>query len=161
MGGSPVKHPSARQRRNRASTNTVLHVAQPDEDVFIPKLYRHPSEEGWDPLTLRWWVEVWRSPMRTEFTDADREGLMMLALVVNDFFTARNPRERLLSLAEVRLQSVRYGLSPIDRRRLQWEVEHTDEAVRRGRRQRGEAAAAVPVPAAQSEDPRAGLYDVG
>jgi len=36
--------------------------------------------------------------------------------------------------AEIRLQGVRFGLSPIDRRRLQWEIEHTEEAQHRGQR---------------------------
>jgi hypothetical protein len=158
--GPLPKNPSARQRRNRASTNTLLHVAGPEDEIDIPKLFRHPHEDGWHQLTLHWWVEVWRSPMRTEFTDADREGLMMLAMIVNDFFTAKSARDRLFALAEVRLQSVRFGLSPIDRRRLQWEVERTDEAQRRGRRQRSQETPKIPDTPVVAEDPRAGLYGV-
>ena len=52
--------------------------------------------------------------------------------------------------AEIRQQSVRFGLSPIDRRRLQWEVEKGEQATERTskRRQHKEAS---------SKDPREAL----
>lgn len=91
--------------------------------------------------------------MAPEYDDSDRHGLNMLAVLVNDYWFAETSRERMQLLAEVRQQSQRYGLSPIDRRRLQWEIERTDEAQQKGTRRR---AAAAKKPAGGT-DPRAVL----
>jgi hypothetical protein len=49
---------------------------------------------------------------------------------------AESGRERAALSAEIRLQRQCFGLSPIDRRRLQWEIERTEEAQEKGRKRR-------------------------
>ena len=71
-------------------------------------------------MTRAWWADLWASPMAPEYDDSDRHGLLMLAALVDDLWRAKTARDRLAAAAEVRLQGARYGLSPIDRRRLQW-----------------------------------------
>ncbi len=150
MPGPVPKDPSARQRRNRTSTAAVL-TAQTGAEV---------PELGLDvlPRTAAWWRDVWTSPMAGEFDATDYHGLAMLAALVDAFWrAATNPSplaDPLKLLAEIRQQSQRYGLSPIDRRRLQWEIERTEEARAHGERRR---SAGRP---ASSGDPRATLRAV-
>jgi hypothetical protein len=115
------KHPSARARVNKTSTAAKLKAADP---VAIPEL---PPNRPWHPQTTEWWADVWRSPMASEFDQSDVHGMLMLAVLVDDFWL--EPSTGLAS--EIRLQGQRFGLSPLDRRRLQWEIEKVDEAVDR------------------------------
>jgi hypothetical protein len=95
--------------------------------------------------------------MAPEYTDVDIHGLYGLAVIVNDFWNARTAKDRQAASAEIRLQSIRFGLSPMDRRRLQWEVEKTDEAQAKGRKRRRDEAPPEPSPAptGDAQDPRA------
>jgi hypothetical protein len=86
--------------------------------------------------------------MAPEYDSSDFHGLLLLAVLMNDFWL--HPSTALA--AEIRLQRQCFGLTPIDRRRLQWEIERTDEAQTRGEKRR---AAARPKPTAV--DPRSVL----
>lgn len=79
----------------------------------IPVRHAHPR-------TQAWWRSVWTSPMAGQYTAPDVEGIAMLCLVVEDFWRADTTTARREAAAEIRQQSQRFGLSPIDRRRLQW-----------------------------------------
>ncbi len=70
------------------------------------------------------------------------------------------PAERLLAdgreaAQEIRLQAQRYGLSPMDRRRLQWEIERADEAQARGHRRAARQVGSGSEPRGRLVDPRA------
>src|SRR4051812_18369846 len=159
------KHLSARARRNRAPGAAVLTLREPDGEVEIPKLPRIP-DPGWHQLTIRWWVDVWSSPMSPEYDGSDVHGLFLLARLVDDYGHAESTSARIRIAGEIRLQSVRFGLSPIDRRRLQWEIERTEEAQEKGRKRtarqadQGDTGNAPTVGAAGRSDPRAILRDV-
>ena len=147
MPGPAPKDPSARARRNKASTKATI---QADSAIVAPEL----PEYDWHPMTLEWWRDLWASPMAPEYDDSDRHGLFKLAMLTNDFWTAGTAKERKEALAEIRMQEQRYGLSPMDRRRLQWEIEKSEEAVERGAKRRTTAKASTP----QSKgDPRSVL----
>jgi len=137
------KHPSTRARRNKTSTNAVLTA---EHDVKAPPL---PRGVDWHPMTRSWWKDIWASPMAPEFVQADNHGLFALALLTNDFWLAETPSARSSLAAEIRLQGQRYGLSPIDRRRLQWEIEKTEDAIARGSQRKP-----APQPRPQGADPR-------
>lgn len=151
MPGPQPKDPSTRARRNKVSTSATLKA---DAAIVAPEL---PEYHGWHPMTLEWWRDIWASPMAPEFDESDRHGLFMLAMVVDDFWTAESATSRKEAAAEIRLQSQRFGLSPMDRRRLQWEIERTDEAQAKGERRRSNAERK---PAEAGDDPRKGLYAV-
>lgn len=135
------KDPSTRQRRNKAATRTTLHAVH---DVEAPAL---PKGRRWRKATKDWWADVWASPMAPEYDSSDVHGLFVLAALVDEFWAA--PSTALAS--EIRLQRQAYGLSPIDRRRLEWSIDRGDEAVERTRERQ---AARTPKPA---EDPRNSL----
>jgi hypothetical protein len=112
------KDPSTRARRNKvagARTLTVVH------DVEIPAL---PAEREWHPLTESWWDDIWSSPMAPEFDQSDVHGLFVLAMLVDAFWV--EPSTALAG--EIRLQRQCFGLTPIDRRRLQWEIDRGEQA---------------------------------
>jgi hypothetical protein len=70
--------------------------------------------------------------MASEYLDADMQGgLYLLADLHQLRWTLRDSTALKEIAGEIRLQEVRFGLSPIDRRRLQWEVEKGDQAVER------------------------------
>src|SRR5688572_16253184 len=69
-------------------------------------------------------MHAWASPMATQWLETDIDALGRLALLWDEFY--RKPTA--LLMAEIRLQEGRFGLSPLDRSRLQWEVARGAEA---------------------------------
>ncbi|MBG6141121.1 phage terminase small subunit [Longispora fulva] len=150
MPALPKRNPARRNRSATAATLSAVH------DVAAPEL---PAGRAWHEQTVAWWADIWASPMAPEFDPSDLHGLLALAALVDDFWNADTARERAALAGEIRLQRQCFGLSPIDRRRLQWEIERTDEAVDKGRRRR--AADPVPSPPpGPDDDPRALLHAV-
>jgi len=143
MSGPPPKDPALRQRRNKVVTAAEFETVE-QARAGAPPLGEHPEGNDWHPRTVEWWRRVWASPMREEFLRADEDGLCMLATLVDQFW--RDPSAKLA--AEIRLQRQCYGLTSLDRRRLQWEVKRVEEAER--------PRAAKPK-AKSVEDPRAAL----
>lgn len=141
----PVMPKRSPARRNRSTTRATL-VADPE--IVTPDL----PARSWHEQTLAWWADVWASPMAPEYDESDVHGLIMLAVLVDEFW--RKPTWT--TAAEIRLQRQCFGLTPIDRRRLQWEIEKADEAQARGAKRR---TASKP-PAASSGDPFAALRAV-
>lgn len=148
MRGPAPKHPSTRARRNKTSTAATLRA---DASIVAPEL----PERDWHPMTLAWWRDLWASPMAPEYDESDRHGLFKLAMLQDDFWSAESAKERKEAAAEIRLQEQRFGLSPIDRRRLQWEIERTEDAVAKGSRRRASQGAQK-----SKGDPRATLRAV-
>lgn len=142
--GPPPKPAATRQRSNKPTTAAKFETSELEQKA--PALGRHPVKGvRWHERTRRWWREVWESPMAPEFLRADTDGLLMLAALIDRFWW--EPSAPLA--AEIRLQRQCYGLTPIDRRRLQWEIVRVRDAQQRPPR-RG-------VPQLPPGDPRAAL----
>lgn len=146
MPGPMPKPAGLRQRQNKHSTRALLPTETASADAEVPPLPTLAHRKKWHAMVLQWWDAVWRSPMAGEYLSADKEGLFLLARLHQDFWTATDHRVRHQAAAEIRQQGVRFGLSPIDRRRLQWEVEKGDQAAERTskRRQVRQASAKDP-----------------
>jgi hypothetical protein len=84
--------------------------------------------------------------MAEEYLDADIHGLYILADLVDAYWRAPT----LQLAAEIRQQRQCFGLTPIDRRRLQWEVKRVDPE------RKAKPAQNVPEapPAQRADDPR-------
>lgn len=145
MPALPKRSPA---RRNRSATAATL--TRPKGRIKVPDL-PPAGERDWHPLTMAWWRDVWRSPMAPEYDDSDVHGLYLLAALVNDFWW--KPSKEIA--AEIRLHRQCFGLSPIDRRRLQWEIERTEDAQERGAKRR--ARTKQDPAAGTGDDPRAAL----
>ena len=133
------KDPALRQRRNKPNAQATL----PAEGQRRRKAPPLPANRVWSELTLAWWRDVWHSPMAEEFLKSDVHGLYQLAELVNRFW--EEPSTALA--AEIRLQRQCFGLTPIDRRRLQWEVERVESVTRK-------RPPEAPRAAAPADDPR-------
>lgn len=140
----PKKHASTRARANRASTAATLSDGR---TVIRPEL---PARD-WHPLTEAWWDDLWASPMAAEYHSSDRHGLFILAALVDQFWT--EPDQKLAS--EIRLQRQAFGLTPYDRRRLEWTIETAEEAKDRGVQRTQRQASSVQPP--RGDDPRLAL----
>lgn len=144
MPALPKRNPA---RRNKSTTRATL-VA--DHDVEAPKL----PTRLWHEQTRAWWRDVWSSPMAPEYDDSDKHGLFALAVLVDDFWESDDAKLRKEIASEIRQQRQCFGLTPIDRRRLQWEIERSEDAQDRGRKRR------PPPPTEQQGDPFAALRAV-
>lgn len=139
-GRGPAPKPShLRQRTNHKAGARVLEA--PDRPV-VPKL-PNPDGRTWHPMTLALWREWWESEMASEWLKTDVSGLGMLAVLYDEFF--REPNVEVMK--EIRLQRACFGLTPVDRSRLQWEIGKGEEAERRRSRP-------TPIRKATTGDPR-------
>lgn len=132
------------------------------DDFAVPSL---PEKRGgWHPLTDDWWFQVWMSPMSEEWhPETDYFNLVMAAMHFDDMMTASSAVERQKADTAFVKRVAALGLTPYDRRRLEWTIETADAARAAGQRRRGETPAGKQ-PAQQpkkGEDPRAGLHLVG
>ena len=151
-GRGPAPKPAhLRQRRNKKAGATTL-TPPPEGERRRPPTLPNPDGRKWHRLTRAWWRRVWASPMASEYLETDVDGLGRLAVLVDDFHKAESAKERKELLQEIRLQEARFGLSPVDRSRLQWEIAKGDEASRRRQPPRP-----VEEPQEPARDPRAVL----
>lgn len=139
MPGPTPKHPAARARRNKAKTRAKLSLAP--NGIQPPELPVRRDDDGnvipWHPMAEDFWREVWESPMAAEYLDADVPGLFILAHLTDSYWKGVDKGQVGKELAaEIRLQRIDYGLTPIARRRLEWEVERTEDAKDRAQRRR-------------------------
>lgn len=139
MPGPAPKNPATRQRRNKSASLALL-PAEAKPLVTAPKLPAHPEKKAWHPLAKQFWADVWASPMASQYVEADIHGLFRMLILTDAFM--REPRVSVS--AELRLLSQNYGLSPIDRRRLQWTVAKSEEAVEQVERKRAKSGRVVP-----------------
>lgn len=95
--------------------------------------------------------------MASEYLDTDMKGgLYLLADLHQLRWTLRDGMALKDVAIEIRLQEVRFGLSPIDRARLRWTVEQGETAAEKTEARRGDKA-----PKNAKRDPRAVLKMVG
>ena len=132
MPGPMPKDPQLRQRANKAATRAVLapESAPRRRAPSLPR--REEGDPDWHRLTRAWWRDLWRSPMATEYLGSDVHALYRLAVLVDQFW--RMPSQALAG--EIRLQQQAFGLTPLDRRRLEWTIEQAEAATTRKQQRR-------------------------
>ncbi|MHB8124662.1 MAG: phage terminase small subunit [Desulfitobacteriaceae bacterium] len=132
MGGrGPAPKPTnLRQRRNKKVGSSTLDFPEDEDKTKIPSLL-NPDKRKFHRLTRAWWKKVWTSPMASEYLDSDIDGLARIALLVDEYYKNPVGKGAKEMLGEIRLQEARFGLSPVDRSRLQWEVLKGEEAERK------------------------------
>lgn len=194
------KEPSARARRNKASTAATLTVVEAvdystwtlaelrtevddrnaerpddaqlprtggkkkladmlaaDDAPHIPAMPDRPA--GWHQMTVQWWRDVWSSPMSSEWHESDIHNVYVCALLYDDMWSGETATARQKAASEFRQQRSSLGLTPYDRRRLEWTIELADDAKAKGQRRRSGAAqpSGGKGKGGQQKDPRAGL----
>ncbi|ORA77192.1 hypothetical protein BST28_18920 [Mycolicibacter kumamotonensis] len=139
-----LKDPSVRARRNKSTTRRTL---TEDHDVVAPEL---PEGVDWHPLTRRWWADLWASPMAPEYQDADLSGMFRVAMLQNDFWMAGTPKERAEIQVRLEKADADFGTNPLARRRLEWQIQSSEEAKARGTRRQA-AKPAEPTESASTD----------
>ncbi len=136
MPGPAPKNPKLRQRRNKDTSARALTDKKPVK--IIPELPKRRRK--WREETIAWWQDIWKSPMAPEFIQSDIHQLYMLADLIDQYWresaTKKGPSSNLAT--EIRLQRQCFGLTPIDRRRLQWEIEKAETAKTKGQKRRNQ-----------------------
>lgn len=171
MPGPPPKDPKLRQRRNKTSTAAKLSLVPHEIEVpdLPDRVMRHP--ETGEPMKREWhvrarefWADIWDSPMAPEFLKADTHGLFILVTLVDAYWRMMDDGavSKGNELAkEIRMQRQCFGLSPIDRRRLQWEVERAEQAEeKKSQRRAKKTTSSAKGKRSGSSDPRSHLAAV-
>ena len=139
MPGPAPKPAAQRARTNKKSTAAVLY-ADPDADVPIlpdpPQMVVRDKEgqilsatDGkWDPHAVEEWEEIWRSPMATMFIPTDGYALLKYIVLVNNFWQSEDPEYQKSLHAEIRITRKDFGLTPIARASLHWEINKAAES---------------------------------
>lgn len=152
MPGPQPKRNAA--RRNKTTTRSTLSLVH---DVEAPSL---PDDREWHSQTKSWWEDIWASPMAPEYDGSDKHGLIRLAILVDDYWMADNANTRVKLSAEIRMQGQLYGITPLDRRRLQWEIDRGETAEENSRKRKAAAKPAAPASDEPAVDPRSLLQAV-
>lgn len=121
--GPPPKPSFLRQRTNKKAGASVIEAPESPDVPAIP----NPDKRTWHPLTKKAWSHAWSSPMASQWLETDVDALGRLAVLWDEFYKAPDSKV----MAEIRLQEQRFGLSPLDRSRLQWEVRRGEDAERK------------------------------
>lgn len=143
MPGPAPKDPSVRARRNKSSTRAVLSA---DHDIEAPPL---PDGFVWHSMTQQWWTDIWSSPMAPEYAESDINGLFRVAMLYNDFWLAESYKERAEIQVRLEKADADYGTNPMARRRLEWQVEATEDSKAKGQKRR---VATQPEPESRGDD---------
>ena len=80
------------------------------------------GEIPWHAQAVKFWRDLWKSPMGPEFVKMDIHGLYRLFILVDQFW--KKPDIKLA--AEIAREQQAYGLTPLDRRRLEWTIEKAE-----------------------------------
>ena len=146
-GRGPAPKPANLRQRTNSKPVTPISVVEGADVPAIP----NPDERDWHALTIAAWAHAWASPMASQWLETDTDALGRLALLWDEFYKA--PADSKV-MAEIRLQEQRFGLSPLDRSRLQWEVAKGSEAESRQERRQ------MSPKRTGTNDPRRGLMAV-
>lgn len=134
----PLKDQSIRQRSNKASTRATLKTPN-KQNILIPDLPDHPQIQNglqWEELTLAWWQSVWSSPMASQYLESDYFTLLRLAVLQDKFW--KKPSNTVA--AEIRMLERDFGLSPLNRKRLEWTTNAAEESTDKRERRRSKGA---------------------
>ena len=139
----------------RTGTKAVLVERLTADDDPTPRLPARPS--GWHSQTESWWADIWASPMSNEWHESDIHNLFVCAMLYDDMWCGETATARQKAASEFRQQRAVLGLTPYDRRRLEWTIEVADESKARGeqRRQSGQPPAPPTGKQPPAADPRA------
>jgi hypothetical protein len=114
--GGPAPEPARKKKRGRGRPRNPAPVCGACNGTGVVP---------WNPQVKAWWARLWSSPMAAEYIEADLDALFMLASLKDEFWT-RSPGNGKLA-GEIRQEEARFGLTPLDRRRLEWGLDKPPE----------------------------------
>lgn len=143
----------ADDRLPTSGTKARLREILDADDNDAPPLPDRPA--GWHAVTRVWWDAVWASPMSDEWHfETDVHNVYMAAMHYDDMWNALEPSDRQKATIAYDRVVAKLGLTPYDRRRLEWTIATAKGATAAERRR--SAGSQPPSPAPAGADPRAG-----
>jgi hypothetical protein len=91
--------------------------------------------------------------MAPEYVNSDINGLYRVAMLYNDFWLAETHKERAEIQVRLEKADADYGTNPMARRRLEWQIETTEDSKAKGQKRRVADKPPAPQPEPGS-DPR-------
>ena len=153
MPGPHPKDPSVRARTNKTATRAVLRHRL--KGVKAPPVPPLPDGVLWRPQVEDWWKRAFSSPMSDEWDTADVDAMYMAAALLQSFW---DPECGSDARVRITTQVVKImgecGLTPMARRRLQWQIEQGESASDRTAARRTAAAKAAKGAVSAAKDPR-------
>lgn len=113
-----LKAPATRQRRNKVSTAAEIPLQPLDRCADLPT---HRKE--WHPFVVKFWGRIWDSPMAAEFCQED----YFLLAVAFEGLQAFLEKPSIGGARVVSQTFAPFGLTPLDRRRLNWTFRRPEE----------------------------------
>lgn len=144
-----IRHPSMQMNTRGHNDTAVLKAGgvptEPDtfdSDEMIPE---------WAPAVVRWWNDIWTSPMSSEFVKSDIHGLYFGCYFfhesLNPFYKIGDRNAAYKSFENI-VKS--YGLSPSARESLRWNIAQGSAAQKRTDQIRASASAGARKETAQN-----------
>jgi hypothetical protein len=110
--------PKPKEQRTRTNKTMGATLAR-DSSGIAPVL---PGIDELSSYARDYWEIIWNSPMGTVYLDADIPALVRLTELVHVWHLLKDNTV----LMEIRQLEDRFGLSPLSRRRLEWEISKAD-----------------------------------
>lgn len=131
-------------------------LKRPTEPI-IPDLPPSPGgRRRWRQSTRDWWASFWSSPMATQVdTDSEFHIILRYAILKDSLERATDEGlvDRMVKLsAELRMIEKDYGMTPMPRRSLQWQIDWSQD--RNDARNQGRDADADPEGPGEAAPPR-------
>lgn len=157
--GRPRKEGATRPERRK-----VNKYLEPQPEAKVPPL---PPAQDWIqadtwPLPVRqWWNDIHRSPMSSEYVEADLPGLYAAASYLAQGLDPKNKLAERLKLLQAWESTIKaYGGSPVARENLKWQISQGEQAEQRTKKIR-ERAKPEPKPEAKKpEGPQAKIIEL-
>src|SRR5690554_4129965 len=115
--GPAPKPPGRRAGKSRDPIPLRVIRAEPSPAPALPE------DVDWPRRTREWWAMWCRSPLSSEFTEADWDFLLDTAMLHARFWSGD-----VQVAPELRLRVAKFGQTPEDRARLRIQFAHADEA---------------------------------
>lgn len=127
--GPTPSDPNKKTRTNKTSTRATLGIIENPDIPPMPPASDYVAERAWNPAVVRWWNDIWSSPMSSEFMSSDIHGLYLGCKQLHESLNTSNKPTDQASFMTKFEQTIRnFGLNPMARRALQWEIERGTEA---------------------------------
>lgn len=167
------KAPDVRERRNKTSTKATLSLVVDHKVPAMPEAkdwLRRPAIGGeevgpevaegpvaWSPVVVQWWETIWSSPMSNEFHSSDTAQLHLACFYLQQTVNPYLKMSERLAASKAHEACVKnFGLSPMSRRTLQWEIERVSAAQQENaKKARSNAPDKTQAPSQPAVDPRA------
>jgi hypothetical protein len=116
-------HQRERDTRRRQADSVTVAV---DGELRGPDLVEETGRADWDAMTVAWYDRWRRSPQAQLFEDTDWGRLIMLAPIVDAYFTLKPSAA---ALSEIRLNEERLGATYVDRLRAKIKIDRSEQPV--------------------------------